>query len=58
VWTGADISPVFRLKAVLSKAGTVCPLEMVSLPPFAAEPGSFEYFFASFAKFAPAFSCA
>ena len=55
VCTGRDSSPFFSENAVLSNGATVWPRTIVSLPPFAAELGSFEYFFASFAKF---FSCA
>ena len=58
VCTGFDSSFVFSAKETLSNSGTVWPFEIVSFPPFGAEPGSFEYFFASFAKLAPAFSCA
>src|SRR4029077_400785 len=51
---------VLRESAALSNGGTVVmqaplwvPCATQSLPPCAAEPVSFEYFFASAAKFAP-----
>ena len=57
VCTGAEMSPVFSENAILSNGATVWPFVIVSLPPCFAEPGSFEYFFASVAKSAPSFSC-
>ena len=61
--TGCEISFVLRENAALSNGGTVwkqAPLEppcaAQSLPPWAAEPVSFEYFFARAAKLAPPFS--
>src|SRR5438093_2108787 len=58
VCTGGDVWPVLSENATLSNGATVWPFVIVSLPPFGAEPGSFEYFFASVAKLAPEFSCA
>ncbi len=57
VCTGGEVSFVFSENATLSNCGTVWPFVIVSLPPIFAEPGSFEYFFASTAKLAPFFSC-
>ena len=57
VCTGAESSFFLSENATLSNGATVCPFEIVSFPPCAAEPGSFEYFFASFAKSPPLFSC-
>ena len=57
VCTGADSSFVLSENATLSNGATVCPFEIVSFPPCAAEPGSFEYFFASAAKSPPPLSC-
>ena len=59
----AEISFVLSENAALSNGATVCvhaplvpPCATQSLPPCAAEPVSFEYFFASAAKLAPFFS--
>src|SRR5215467_4318266 len=63
--TGCEISFVLSEKAALSNGGTVgkhapavAPWAAQSLPPLAAEPGSFEYFLARAAKLAPFTSCA
>jgi hypothetical protein len=56
VWIGGESCPFLSANAVLSNSFTVCPRVIVSRPPFCADPGSLEYFFASVAKFAPAFS--
>ena len=55
VLTGSEISFFFSANAILSNSGTVWPFEIVSLPPFAFEPVSSEYFFASAAKSPPFF---
>ena len=56
VWIGVEIDFVGSVKAAWSKGGTVCPFEIVSLPPTFFEPGSSEYFFASAANVAPLFA--
>src|SRR5579862_7333982 len=60
VFTGFRSTPVLAVGAntALSNSVTSFPCVAVYLPPLSLEPGSFEYFFASFAKSAPALSCA
>ena len=45
------------VNAAVSNGATVCPFEIVSLPPFAFEPVSSECCFARAAKSAPSWSC-
>ena len=53
VLIGVETAFVGSVKAAWSNAGTVWPFETVSFPPTFFEPGSCEYFFASWVKVAP-----
>ena len=52
----SQMSFSFSRNAVWSNGATVWPFEIVSLPPFAFEPVSSEFFFARSEKSPPAFS--
>ena len=51
--TGSEILFVASANATLSNADTVCPREIVSLPPVLFEPVSWVYFVTSAGKFDP-----